>query len=79
MAKVWCKRLDTGQRALQNVGEKGRDFITMQPKPVIGADGKLYKDGVWVVDTKPLSKEAKKIVTEATDPAKTEAISDPVQ
>lgn len=67
MAKAWCKNLETGVRALQNVGEKGRDFLLMQPKPYLGKGGKLYENGVWVLDQQPLSEGAKKIVQEAIE------------
>lgn len=63
--KVKVRRLDNGQ--VITVGEK---FLQRQPKPVIGTDGKLYKDGVWAPHKeKPLSPEAAKVVKEATAPA----------
>lgn len=58
-------RLDNKQ--VITVGDK---FLQRQPKPFIGTDGKLYKDGVWVAHKeKPLSPEAAKVIKEAAAPA----------
>lgn len=65
------RRLDNGQ--IITVGDpipKKSSFLDRQPKPVIGTDGKLYKDGVWVAHKeKPLSPEAAKVIKEAAAPA----------
>ena len=65
--KVKVRRLDNGQ--VITVGEK---FLQRQPKPFIGTDGKLYKDGVWAPHKeKPLSPEAAKVIKEAKAPTAT--------
>jgi len=63
------KSLVTGK--LRNVGDT---FLTRQPKPVIGSDGRLYKDGEFVLATDKevagLGAEAAKIVDAAKKPVK---------
>lgn len=67
------RRLDNNQVIkVADPAPKKSDFLQRQPKPVIGTDGKLYKDGVWVQHVeKKMSKEAADIVQKAKTPAAT--------
>lgn len=72
--QISVKNLETGQ-----VIKVGADFLKKQAKPVIGANGKGYHDGIWVAaggggdatqpaPKAPKSPEAIEIIGNAGDP-----------